>query len=126
MRRGVADTNCHGNGNCRSKRYAYRDGNSDTYTNGYSYCYVYPNTHAYAKGYADAQTSADSAPSRVEWATPSAVAPPLRHRVKADSSDLYKGNSRDNLASSRLRAGQYGRIGSRPGMYLAPRPSVQP
>ena len=67
MRRGIADSNCDGNSNSRSKRYAYRDSNSDRDSNintdADSNTDAY--THANAKGYADAQTSADSAPSRV-------------------------------------------------------------
>jgi len=62
LRRGIADTNCDGNSNVRSKCYAYRNGNSDTYTNGdsYSYRYVYPNPNAYTEGYANAATGADT------------------------------------------------------------------
>jgi hypothetical protein len=62
LRRSIADSNCHGNGNSRSKRYAYGDSNGDTYTNGdsYSYRHFNANSNAYAEGYADAATGADA------------------------------------------------------------------
>ena len=50
--RSVADTNCDRNGNSRSKRYAYRDGYDDCYSNS--------NTYPYAKAYANATTCADA------------------------------------------------------------------
>ena len=53
--RSIAYTDCDGNGNSGRKRYAYRDGDSNT------------DTHSYAdsKGYSDAETSADSSPTPV-------------------------------------------------------------
>ena len=88
MRRSVADTNCdcNGNGDGRSKRHAYRDG--DSYCHCHCHCYSNTNTNPDTKGYANAKTSADSAPARVVGnADLSAVAPPLRRGAKADSCD---------------------------------------
>ena len=52
LRRGVADSNCDGDGNSRSKRCA----NGDTYTN----CHSDSNTNAYTEAYANAATCADA------------------------------------------------------------------
>jgi hypothetical protein len=53
--RSVAYTDCNGNSGC--KRYAYGDGDGNSNTDAHTY--------ADSKGYADAQTSADSAPAPV-------------------------------------------------------------
>ena len=54
--RSIADTHRDCNSNSRSKRYAYRDGNSDTYTNRDSNT----NPNPYTESYANAATCADA------------------------------------------------------------------